>query len=58
MVNDCLYVAIGGVFAFYDLNLSSPAICEVFNSFSLLIEGEAHCPDEVWLVVFGSMLWV
>ena len=31
VVDDCLYVAVGGVFAFYDLYLSSSAICGVFD---------------------------
>ena len=29
--NDCLDVAIGCVFAFYDLDLSSSSVCEVFD---------------------------
>ena len=58
MIDDCLYVAVGGVFTFDDLNLSLSGICEVFNEFALLIEGEANRPDEVWFVVFGSILRV
>ena len=56
--NDCLYVAIYRVFAFYNLDLSSSAVCGVFDQFALLVEGEAHRPNEVWFVVFGSMLRV
>ena len=31
MVNDSLYIAIRRVFAFYDLDLSSSAVCEILN---------------------------
>ena len=55
---NCLYVAVGGVFAFDDLNLSMSAVCEVFNWFVLRVKGEANRPDEVWLVVFEFMLRV
>ena len=56
--NDCLYVVICRVFAFYDLDLSSAAVCEVFDYLALLVAGEAHRPDEVWLVVFWSKVRV
>ena len=58
MIDDCLYVAVGGIFAFDYLNLSLSAIYEAFNYFALRVEGEANRPDEVWFVVFGSRLWV
>ena len=31
VVDECLYVAVCGVFAFDDLNLSLSTVCEVFN---------------------------
>ncbi len=58
VLNDCIYVAVGCVFAFYDLDLTLSAVCEIFDWFALFVEGEAYRPDKVWFVVFGSMLWV
>ncbi len=58
MVDDCLYVAIGGVFAFDDLNLYLAIICEVFNEFALRVKGVPNRPGEVRFVVFGFILWV
>ncbi len=58
MVDDCLYVAIGGVFAFDDLDLSLAMICEVFNEFALRVKGVPNRPDEAWFVVFGFILRV
>ncbi len=58
MVNYCLYVVIGGVFAFDYLILSLATICEVFNEFALCVEGVPNRPDEVRFVMFGSMLWM
>ncbi len=58
MIDDCLYVAVGGVFAFDDLNLPLATVCEVFNEFALCVEGVSNRPDEVWFIVFGFMLWV
>ena len=58
MVYDGLYITIRRVFAFYYLDLSSTAVCEVLNYLALFIEGESHRPDEVWFVVFRSVLGV
>ncbi len=58
VVENYLYVAINGVFAFNVLNLSLATICEVFYEFALCVEGETHRSYEVWFVVFGFMLWV
>ncbi len=58
VVDTCLYVAVGGVFAFDDLDLSLATICEVFDEVALRVEGVPICPDEVRFVVFGFMLWV
>ena len=58
MVDDYLYVAIGGVFAFDDLDLSLATICEVFNEFALCAEGAPNRPDDVRFVMFGLVLWV
>ena len=55
--DDCLYVTVGGVFAFDDLDPPSATICEVFNEFLLCVEVVSDRPDEVWFVVFGFMLW-
>ena len=56
MVDNCLDISVGGVFAFDDLNLSLSTVCEVFNLFALCIEGVSNRPDEVRFVVFGIML--
>ncbi len=56
MIDNCLDIAIGGVFAFDDLNLSFSTVCKVFNWFALCVEGISNLPDEVRLVVFGFML--
>ena len=58
MVDNCLYVAIGRVFVFDDLDLSLATICEVFNEFALCVQDVSNRPDEVRLVMFGFMLWV
>ena len=58
MVNDCSYVAISGVFAFDDLNLSLAMLWEVFNEFALRVKGVPNLLDEVWFVVFGFILRV
>ncbi len=58
MFDDCLYVAVGGVFAFNDLYLSSATVYRVFNQFTLCVENESNRPNEVQLVLFGFMLWV
>ena len=57
MVDNCLYVAIGGVFALNDLDLSLATICGVFNEFGLRVKDVLNRPDEVWSVVFGFILW-
>jgi len=56
--DNCLYDAVGGVFAFDDLNLPLATICQVFNKSPLCVEGVPDRPDEVWFVLFGFMLWV
>jgi hypothetical protein len=58
VVNNCLYVAIGGVFAFDDLNLSLATTCEVFDEFDLSVEGVPSRSDKVRFMVFGFMAWV
>ena len=58
MIDDCLHIAVRGVFAFDDLDLLSAMVCEFFNRFPLCDEGVPVRPDEVWLVMFGFMLWV
>ena len=55
MVDNCLYVAVGGVFAFNDLNLPLATVCEFFNQFALCVEGVSNRPDEVRFLVFGFM---
>ena len=55
VVDNCLNVAIGGVFAFDDLNVSLTTIDEVFNEFALCVKGVSNRPDEVRLVMFGFM---
>jgi hypothetical protein len=57
VVNYCLYVAVGGVFAFVDLDLPSATVCEVFNECPLCVEGVLDRLDEVWFVMFGFMMW-
>ena len=57
MVDDCLYVAIGEVFPFDDLDLSLATICEVFDKFALCVKGDPSGSDEVRFVMFGFMLW-
>ena len=58
MIDNCLYVAVGGLYAFDYLDLPSATICEVFNKFPLFIEGVSDRPDKVCFVMFGFMLWV
>ena len=58
MVDNCLYVVIGGVFAFDDLDLSLATICEVFNELALCVKGVPNRPNEVRFVMFGFILWV
>ena len=58
MINNCLDVAVGRVFAFDDLDLSLATIGEVLNLFSLFVEGISDCSDEAWFVMFRFMLWV
>ena len=58
MVDDCLYVAVGGVSAFDDSNLSLFVVCGVFKWFALRVEGVSNRPDDVRFVVFGFMLRV
>ena len=58
MVDHYFHVAVGGLFAFDDLNFALATICEVFNEFSLCVEGAPDRPDEVWFVVLGFMLWL
>ena len=58
MIHDCLYVAVGGLFAFDDLDMSSATTCEVFNEFPVCVEGVPGSRDEVWFVLFEFMLWV
>ena len=38
MVNDSLYVFVGGVFSFNDVYLSLASVREVFNDFTLCVE--------------------
>ena len=60
MVDKCLYVAIGGVFAFDDLDLYLATICEVSNEFALCVKGVPNRSDEVrficdvWVYVVGD----
>ena len=55
MADNCLYVVVGGVFAFNDSDLSLASICEVFNEFPMCVEGVPDRPDEVRCVMFGRM---
>ena len=57
VVNDCLYVAVGGVFEFDYLDLPSATACEVFNDCPLCVEGVPDRLDEVWFVMFRLMVW-
>ena len=52
MVDDCLYVAVGGVFSFNDLNLPLATVCRVFDNFALCVEGVSNRPNEARFVVF------
>ena len=54
--DDVVDVTVGGVFTFYNLELSSAPISEVFGESSLRGEHVANRPDEVRYVVFGSVL--
>ena len=58
VVDNCVYGALGGVFTFDDFNLPLAPICEVFNEFSLCVEGVPDRSDGVWFVVFRFMLWL
>jgi len=58
MVEDFLDVAIFGVLALYDLNLSPSSVCGVSDEASLRVCGVAYGPDEVRSVVFRPVLWV
>ena len=58
MVDTRLYVAIGGEFAFDDLDLPLATICEVFNDIPLCVKDVPDRPDKVRFVMFGFMLWV
>jgi len=58
VIDKCFYIAVGGIFVFDDLDLPLTTICEVFNEFSLCVEGEPDRPDQVRFVVFGFMLRV
>ena len=58
MVDDCLYAAIGGVFAFDDLDLTLATVCEVFNELALCVKAVPNRPDEVRFVMFGLIVWV
>jgi hypothetical protein len=56
VINNYLDVAIGGVFAFYELNLSLSTVCGIFNSFALCVEGVSNRADEIRFVMFGFVL--
>ena len=58
MVGNFLDVAICGVLAFYDLDLSYSPVCGVRDEASLRACGVASGPDEVRSVVFRPVLWV
>ena len=58
MIDNSLNVAIGEVFAFYDLDLPLVTTCEIFNEFPMYVEGVPYRLDEVWFVMFVSMFWV
>jgi hypothetical protein len=58
MVDDFLDVAICGVLALYDLDLSPSSVCGVRDEDSLRVYGVANGSDEVRLIVFRSVLWV
>ena len=56
VIDNCLDVAIGGLFAFYNLNLSLSTVCEVFNSFALCVESVSNRADGIRFVVLGFVL--
>ncbi len=58
MINNCLDVAIGRLFAFDDLDLSLATISEVLNLFPMFVEGVPDCTDEFRFMVFGFALWM
>jgi len=58
VVDNFLYVAVGGAFAFDDSDMALATMCEVFNEFPLCVEGVPDRPDEFRFVIFGFMLWV
>ena len=59
MIDNCLYVAVGGIFAFIDLVMPLATICEILNEFPSCVEGVHDRPDEVrfcyvWVYVVGE----
>ena len=58
VIDNCLYVAVGGGFEFDDLDMPLATICEILNEFSLSVKGIPDRPDEVQFMMFGFMLWV
>jgi len=59
VLDNCLYFAVGGVFAFDDLDLSLATIykdCKVFNEFPLCVKGVSDYPDEVQFLMSGSFV--
>ena len=56
MVYDVRDVAICGVFALNELELSSSCVCGVLYEFAVWPDCVSDCSDDVWFVVSGSVL--
>ena len=56
MVYDVRDVAICGVFAFYELQLSSASVCGILFELTIGPDCVADSSDDVWFVVGGSVL--
>ena len=56
MIYDVRDVAIGGVFAFYELELSSSSVRRVLCEFAIGPNCVSDCSYDVWFVVSGSVL--
>ena len=56
MVYDVRDIAISGVFALYELELTLSSVCRVLYEFAVWPNCVSDCSDNVWFVMGGSVL--
>jgi hypothetical protein len=55
-INDVLFVSIGGLFTFNDLDLNLSPVRYVFEKLPFNVDNVSDRTDKAWFVLFGFMV--